>query len=151
MARNNEDITYRGNRRLSGSWGRLYWNNELIFEISKYEAKVTANRETVNVGNDEDSKIVSLKGEGSFTIKQVFTRGLDSMIAAWVAGEDVRGNLVTALDDPDAVNGQDERVSFGNVWFNELMVAIAEKGKVVEKEFPFGFTPSDVQFLSTIA
>ena len=108
--RNNEDITYRGNRRLSGSWGRLYWNNELVFEISKYEAKVTANRETVNVGNDEDSKIVSLKGEGSFTIKQVFTRGLDSMLAEWVAGKDVRGTLVTALDDPDAVGGQDERV-----------------------------------------
>ena len=37
----------RGNRVISGSWGELWWNNDKIFDVSKFEAKVTAEREDV--------------------------------------------------------------------------------------------------------
>lgn len=40
------------------------------------------------------------------------------------------------LDDPDAVDGQKERVSIDNVFFNELALMNFKKGEVVEKEFP---------------
>jgi hypothetical protein len=58
---------------------------------------------------------------------------------------------VALVDDPDAVDGQKERCSVDNVWFNELSIMNFEKGKVVEKEFPFGFTPEDASFMETIS
>lgn len=151
MAREQADIKYRGRRRWSGNYGKLYWNNELVFEISKYEAKVTVEREDVYIGNSVDSKITGLKGEGTFTIKAVINRNMASLLESYQAGEDVRSQLVAVLSDPDAVDKQIERVSFDNVWFNELAIMIFEKGKVVEKEIPFGFTPDDVRYLETVA
>ena len=41
-------------------------DGEKIFEFSKIELKVTANREDVQIGIDVDSKITGLKGEGSY-------------------------------------------------------------------------------------
>lgn len=150
MARDNQDVTYRGRRRWSGSHGKVWWDNELLFEISKFNAKVTANREDVPIGNSLDSKIVSLKGEGSFTVKSVMNRNISAYLEAWKNGTDPRATLVGLVEDPDAVDGQKERVSIDNVWFNELMLMDFDKGKVVEKEYPFGFTPEDAQFLETV-
>ena len=48
------------------------------------------------------------------------------------------------------VDGQKERCSIDNVWFTELTLMSFEKGKVVEKEFPFGFTPEDASFIETV-
>ena len=62
----------RGNKTLSGTWGELWINGEKIFEFSKIEMKVTANREDVQLGIDVDSKITGLKGEGSYTVKKVY-------------------------------------------------------------------------------
>jgi hypothetical protein len=151
MARAAEDVTYRGRRRWNGSHGKVWWDNELLFEIEKFECKVTANREDVIIGNSVDSKIVSLKGEGTITIKSVVNRNISAYLEAWKSGQDPRATFVGLIDDPDAVAGQKERSSIDNVWFNELAIMNFEKGKVVEKEFPFGFTPEDASFMETIS
>lgn len=44
MARDAEDIKYRGRRRWTGNHGRVWFDGALIFEIVKFEAKVTADR-----------------------------------------------------------------------------------------------------------
>ncbi|WP_427114142.1 phage tail tube protein [Megasphaera sueciensis] len=151
MARAAEDVTYRGRRRWNGSHGKVWWDNELLFEIEKFECKVTANREDVIIGNSVDSKIVSLKGEGTITIKSVINRNISAYLEAWKSGQDPRATFVGLIEDPDAVDKQKERCSIDNVWFNELAIMNFEKGKVVEKEFPFGFTPEDASFMETIS
>lgn len=151
MSREAEAVTYRGRRRWNGSHGKVWWDNLLLFEIEKFEAKVTANREDVLISNSVDSKIVSLKGEGSFTIKSVINRNINAYLEEWKNGHDPRATLVGLIDDPDAPNGGKERCSIDNVWFNELMLMTFEKGKVVEKEFPFGFTPEDAKFIEYVA
>lgn len=150
MARQKEDILYRGRRRWNGNHGRVYWDNELVFEISKFEAKITSEREDVIIGISVDSKQTNLKGEGTITIKPVINRNLQRLLEEYKAGHDPRSTIVAVIDDPDAVDGQEERISFGNVWFNELPVMMFEKGKVVEKEIPFGFTPEDSYYLDTV-
>lgn len=150
MARDSEDVTYRGRRRWNGNHGRLWWDGKLLFEISKFNAKVTSDREDVIIGNSKDSKITSLTGEGSFTIKSVINRNINQYLEAWKAGNDPRATLVGLLEDPDMVGGQKERCSIDNVWFKELSLMDFEKGKVVEKEFPFGFTPEDASFIETV-
>lgn len=150
MAREQTDVTYRGRRRWNGNHGKVWWDGELLFEISKFEAKVTAEREDVYIGNSIDSKITGLKGEGTITIKSVINRNINRYLEEWKSGRDPRAQLVGLLADPDAVDGGAERCSIDNVWFTELMLMSFEKGKVVEKEFPFGFTPEDASFLETI-
>lgn len=83
FARDSEAYKYRGNRRWNGSHGKAWWDGELLFEIVKFEAKVTANREEVINGNSVDSKIVSLKGDISFTLKNVINRNINKYLEAW--------------------------------------------------------------------
>ena len=78
--RDAEDVIYRGRRRWNGNHGKVWWDGLLLFEISKFEAKVTAQREDVIIGNSVDSKITGLKGEGSFTIKSVINRNINTYL-----------------------------------------------------------------------
>lgn len=151
FAREAEAYQYRGNKRWNGSHGKAWWDNELLFEIVKFEVKVTANREDVIIGNSVDSKIVSLKGDITFTLKNVINRNISKYLEAWKKGLDPRATFVGLIDDPDAVEGQKERISVENVWFNELTLMTFEKGKVVEKEYTGGFTPEDSVFIEEIA
>lgn len=139
----------RGNKTLSGTWGELWINGEKIFEFSKIEMKVTANREDVQLGIDVDSKITGLKGEGSYTVKKVYTRAKE-ILENWKKGMDVRAEVIAKLADPDAVGGQIERWACDNVWHNEIPVVNWEKGGIIEEEVSIGFTPSDLQNLDAV-
>ena len=148
--RDSTDITYRGNRRLSGNWGRVFISGLFLFEIKAFEATITADREDVIIGQSKDSKIVSLTGEGHFTIVKVYDMGYKQLLEDWKAGHDSRFVIVASIADPDAIGGQQIRVQIENVWINELPVINFEKGAVIEDEIQFGFTSEDCQYLETI-
>ncbi len=150
MARDAEDVKYRGRRRWNGNHGKLWLDGKLIFEISRFESTVTADRDDVIIGNSKDSKITSLTGEGSFTVKKVINRNVAYLLEEWKAGRDPRCTLVGLLEDPDMVDAKKERISIDNVWFNEITLMQFEKGAVVEAEYPFGFTPEDAEFIETV-
>lgn len=141
-----------GYRQINGSFGQIWWDGELVFELSSFNAEITANRDKVQMAGslDEDSKITSLSGEGSMKIKKVFSRGIKRLLNAWKAGEDPRSQLVGKLADPDTKGKASERVVINNVWFTKLTLMDFEAGKLLEQEFPFGFTPGDVDFPDTI-
>lgn len=69
----------QGNQTLTGSWAEVWVNGDKIWELSKIEAKVIANREVVQLGYDVDSKMTGLKGELSMTIKKVYSRYLEKI------------------------------------------------------------------------
>lgn len=142
--------SFRGKNQLNGNHGQVWLDGELVLEIESFEAKITPNRETVIIGMDEDSKITSLKGEGTMKVKKVYSRGKKKLLDGLKKGEDIRSKLIGKLSDPDAVGKQSERVSIDNLWFNELTLMQFEKGQKLEEEWPFGFTPSDVEYLDTI-
>ena len=62
----------RGNRTLTGTWGEIWVDGELIAELSKIEVKVSANREDVQLDIDVDSKMTGIKGEFTLTIKKAY-------------------------------------------------------------------------------
>ena len=62
-----------------------------------------------------------------------------------------RVQIISKLADPDAVNGQQERYSTDNCWFNDLPIVGYEMGAIIEQEFTGGFTPSDMVNLDRIA
>lgn len=140
----------RGDQTLTGSWGEVWIDGELIMELKKVEVKVSANREDVQFGFDVDSKITSLKGEITIGVTKVYSRWLP-IFEKWKNGEDPRMQVITKLADPGAVDKQQERYSIDNVWFNELPLVNYEKGGIIEDEVSGGFTPTDMVNLDKIA
>lgn len=140
----------RGYRRIAGAWGNLHIDGELIFEVEQFEATVEANRGDVLIGNNVDSKVTGLTGSGSFTIKHVYTRGVQKYLDVLKAGKDPRFVASVSLTDPDAVGGQIERINIGNCWINKLPLSNFSRSEVVEKQFEFGFTPNDAEFAEGI-
>ena len=140
----------QGNKTLSGTWGELWVDGEKVWEMSKVEAKVTANREDVQLGLDVDSKMTGLKGEFTIVVKKVYSR-YETVFENWKKGIDQRCQLITKLADPDAVGAQQERYSIDNAWFNELPLVNMEKGGIIEEEVSGGFTPTDMVNLDKIA
>lgn len=138
----------RGKNQWLGTYGKVWWDGEEVFEIESFEAKIKADRDDVTFADslDSDSKIKGLKGEGKLKIKKVFSRGKRKFLEAWKSGEDVRSQLVGRVKDPDAVGKQSERIVLNNVWFDDLTLLDFELGKKMEEELSFGFTPSDVDF-----
>lgn len=149
--RDPEDVTYRGRRRWSGNWGRVWINGEMVFEISSFECKVNIEREDVWIGNSKDSKVTGLVGEGTLTIKKVYDNGLQAYLENQKAGHDERVTLIGRMADPDTIGGQQTQFSVDNVWFNDLDILHFSKNEMVETEIPFGFTPEDVQFQSIVS
>ena len=139
----------RGNKTIAGAYGTLWVDNEKIAEVKSFNAKVIANRSTVQLGLSEDSKIQSVKGEGTYTVHKVYSRA-KKYVEMWNKGKDTRGRITSALKDPDAVDGKEERVSIDNVWVNEVVIGAWTRGEGVEEETPFGFTPEDVEFEEAI-
>ena len=138
----------RGNRTLSGTWAEVWWNGFRILEVSKITAKVTVNREDVQLGLDVDSKITGWKGEGTVSMIKVFTR-FEDVRQEVARGHDPRGTIITKLKDPDATGGQTERYQIGNVAMSEFGFEY-EKGAVVKQEVPFSFTPTDMINLDAV-
>lgn len=143
---------FGGNRVLNGTFGTVWLDGEEIFEIESFEATISFEREDITMaGNlDQDSKITGQVGEGTFTVKKVFSRGFRKFMQMTKDGKDVRSQLIGLLADPDTVEGQQERVSIDNVWFDEFTLMAFEVGSPVEQEFPFGFTPSSAEIIDTI-
>ena len=139
----------RGNRTLTGSWGEVWVDGEKIFVLQKIEQKVEVNREDVQMGMDVDSKMTGLKGSGTLSIKKVYSRA-KAVLEKLSAGQDVRCQIIAKLKDPDAVDGQIERWSTDNVWWNTIPVINWETGGQVQEEWEFGFTPSDMKNLEEI-
>lgn len=83
------------------------------------------------------------------TLKQVYTRFYEVLEQAKM-GIDKRCTITTALKDPDAVDGGEERYSIPNVAFLELPFIGYEIGKVCQQKLPFSFRPSEIQCLDHI-
>lgn len=139
-----------GQRVISGSKGQMWMNGKLIAEVKSIESKATINRDTILMAGsyDEDSKITSIGCEGSFVVNKVYSMESE-FIESFKNGIDTRFQLYVTLDDPDAFGR--ESVQLDNCWLNEVTVAQFETGTVLEREFPFGHTYSDIKFPETIA
>lgn len=141
--------TIPGQRVITGAMAKLWYNGNLLAEVKSVESKVTLNRDKVQMAGsyDEDSKVTSTSCSGSFVVNKVYSREAD-FIKTFQNGIDTRFQLFVTLDDPDAFGR--ESVQLDNCWFNEITIAQFEVGKILEREFPFGHTFSDIKFPETI-
>lgn len=139
-----------GQKVISGSKGNLWLNGELLAEVKSIESKATINRETIRMAGsyDEESKVTSVSCAGSFVLNKVYSTE-SQFIETFKDGIDTRFQLYITLDDPDAYGR--ESVQLDNCWFTEITVVQFETGTILEREFPFGHTYSDIKFPETIS
>ena len=126
-------------RVMSGTFGELWWDGELIAECDKFSAKYTQNKEEVNLARQKisDTKVMGGQGTGSFRFYKVYSR-FRTYADAVLAGEDVRITFVSKLDDPDAYGA--ERVALYNVSLDEVPLVNWERKTIQRDEVPFTFT-----------
>ena len=136
----------QANRTLSGSFAEVWVDGARIAELSQLTLTVKVQREKVQFGMDVDSKITGYAGEGTMTLKQVYTRFYEVLEQA-KRGLDKRCTITTALKDAD---GGEERYSIDNVAFTELPFMNYKMGEVNQQKLPFTFRPSDLVCLDSI-
>ncbi len=141
-----------GGETINGKNGMIWWDGEPILEVQSFEATVTAEREEVDFAMKMGrlSKIVGLTGEGTMTLKKVYSRAYRRYLEAWKAGEDPISTISSLLDDPGSPGGQNERVTLGSVWVNELPLTNFEQTATLSTEIGFGFDPDEVDIQETI-
>lgn len=136
------------NKVINGSWGRLWWDGDLLANTKSFEAKVTLNYETVDISEDlgESQKYMGWTGAGTITLHKI-----DSLAAVKLSDGIQSGNmpdfkLVSRLADPASYGH--ERVELTGVTFDELTLIKWANKEIGEEELPFKF--SGYRFLDKI-
>lgn len=135
-------------RVINGTWGEAWADGYKISEIYGAQAKVSHNREDVDICGQmmTDGKITSCKGNGSLSIYKVYSRFADYSESI-LKGIDTRITLILKLADPDAYGA--ERVVLKNVSLDESVLADWTAKQIGKLTIPFTFT--DYEFLDKIA
>lgn len=134
---------FKSNKQINGTFGSVWVNNEKWLDVESFEAKVTVNYEDVNMAEDlaTHKKMTGWAGEGSMTVKKVYSRGANLLANAVKNGVTPEINIVGKLADPDAFGS--ERVAINEVTFNEFMLMKFEQKTLGTEELPFNFADYD--------
>lgn len=133
----------RSNKQINGTYGAVWVNNEKWMDVDAFEAKVTVGFEDVNMAEDPGThkKMTGWAGEGSMTVKKIYSRGANILAKAVKSGIMPEINIVGKLADPDAFGS--ERVDIKEVTFNEFMLMKFEQKTLMTEELPFNFGDFD--------
>lgn len=139
----------RSNRQINGTFGSVWVNNEKWLDVDSFEAKININLEEVNMAEDlaTHQKMTGWAGEGSMTVKKVYSRGSNLLAKAVKSGVLPDINIVGKLADPDAFGS--ERVAINEVTFSEFMLMKFEQKTLGTEELPFKFADYDLIDLIT--
>lgn len=129
----------RASRVISGTWGQLWLDGELIAEVSAFQAKFTKNKQTIYLCGQfvNDTKAMSADGKGSVTLYKVDSGNLNRE-AGLQNGVDRRYTIISKLADPDSFGA--ERVALYNVSLDDLTLADWKANTTGEITMPFTFT-----------
>jgi hypothetical protein len=134
----------KANKTINGTFGAVWVNGEKWLDIESFEAKVTIDYEDVNMAEDlaTHKKMLGWTGEGSMTVKKVYSRGSTLLADGVKKGQLPDVTVVGKLADPDA-HGH-ERVSLSEITFNEFMLMAFEQKTLGTEELSFNFANYDM-------
>jgi hypothetical protein len=138
----------KANRVINGTYGKVWVNGELWAEVDSFEAKVAINYEDVNFAGEGGTfkKATGWAGEGTMTIKKIYSRVQHAMAEQVRSGEYPRFELVGKLEDPDAYGT--ERVALHDVTISEFMLLKFEQKTLGSEDIPFAY--SDYELVDAI-
>lgn len=133
-------------RVMSGTWGELWFDGELLAEVKAFQAKAVRNTTDINLVGEiwTDKKTISITGNMSLTLHKVNSFLIKKLGDAFLEGKDPRYTIIGKLDDPDAFGS--ERIAFHNTSLDELTLMDWQAATVGEVTTPGtfrGFTVLD--------
>lgn len=131
-------------RQMNGTFGSLWVNGDKWMDIESFEAKVNVDFEDVNMAEDlaTHKKMLGWNGEGSLTVKKVYSRGASIMSEAVKSGVMPDIEMIGKLADPDAFGS--ERVSLSEITFNDFTLLKFEQKTRMTEELSFNFASYDL-------
>lgn len=135
-------------RVMSGTWGELWMDGDLVAECYGFQAKVSLEKETIYMcGNNwAGHKVMNISGTGSVRLQKVSSFMAKRIAADIRQGKDPRFVIISKLADPDAFGA--ERVAVKNVSFDDLTLADWESHVPGKVECPFTFR--DFEYLDMV-
>lgn len=135
---------------MSGTYGVIRIDGIEYANISKFDSKITTERESIqrSGGLGKDSKLLSAEGSGSMTFRKVNSRVVARHLPSIIAGKDFKMVIIVTVDDPDGLGK--ETVSITDVWLNDFDLFNFELGATMEETVSFGFNPTDVVPVDTV-
>lgn len=129
---------------INGTYGSVWWDGEQIYEVESFEAKLTPNYEDVNMAGSPATykKGMGYSGDGTLTLKKIFSRPQQKMASQLRKGIFPRFTLAGKLADPEAYGT--ERVILQDVTINEIMLMKFEQKTLGSVEIPFNFSDYDM-------
>lgn len=140
--------TFKSNKILNGTYGRVWVNDEVRANIKSFEAKLSLTYEEIQVSDDlgTHQKYMGHSGEGTATFHK-FDSYFAKLLAEGIKTGDLpEVNIVARLSDPSAYGA--ERVKLSEVTFDELTIMKFEGKTPTEEELPFKF--ADYELLDLI-
>lgn len=133
----------RSNKVINGTYGAVWVNGEKWLDVDSFEAKVSVEYEDVSMAEDlaTHKKMTGWSGEGSMTVKKMYSRGSALMANAVKTGILPDVSIIGKLADPDAFGA--ERVAINEVTFNEFTLMAFEQKTPGTEELPFNFADYD--------
>ena len=125
---------------ISGTYGKVWWDGELVFEAKGMEASVELQMEAVKQAGRlaDGQKMLGYNGTGTLRLHKVFSRAQRKLSDSIKQGINPEFTLVSELADPAAFGS--ERIILKNVQFTTLPLVNWELGALGETELPFTFT-----------
>lgn len=141
-------MSKKASRVINGTHGAVWINGQKLADLESIELKVNIEYEDVYFAEDTSKhrKFVGWVGEGSLTLKKVFSRGANLLGDAVKNGRIPQIEITTRLGDPDSYGV--ERTTVSGVTFNEFLLSKIEQRTLLQEELGFEF--SDFDLLETI-
>ena len=135
---------------MSGTYGVIRIDGLEYGNISKFESKVTMEREDMQFSGSlgKDSKLVASTGSGTMTFRKVNSRVVARNLPSIVTGKDFKMVLILTVDDPDGLGK--ETVTITDVWTNDFDLFNFEMGGTMEESVSFGFNPTNIVVLDAV-
>ncbi len=133
---------------ISGTYGKVWWDGELVFEAKGMEASVEMQMEAVKQAGQlaDGQKMLGYSGTGTLRLHKVFSRAMRKLNTSIKQGVNPEFTMVSELNDPASFGA--ERVILKGVQLTTLPLVNWELGALGEQELPFIFT--DWEPVSTI-
>ena len=139
---------YDEKRAISGSFGEVYLEGELVREATALKAEVQLEFQDVAMCGSlaKHQKVSGMNGNGTITMTKVNSRMARLLSDQIRAGKTPVFTIISKLDDPDAYGA--ERVVLKGVKFSSLMLADWSANNIGTITQNFTFT--DWEFLDMI-
>lgn len=142
--------SYNPSQVLNGTYGEVWLNDDYLAETTGLEAKASVKKSDVAMVRKlaPGKKITGVENKGTLKLNHVSSNMKKKIADAIKGGKTPVFTIISALADPDAINGQTERVKLSGVTFDEVALIDFENGKLGEESYAFEF--EDFEFLDTI-